>query len=336
MAIINLSQKDVVDSNNSFFKNNKILAADSVPATGSFTRGDIIINTNDTNSKHSMWVCTESGTPGSWTVLGPSGQLITVEDTITINEPVSEISLLGVGGIIEAFDKIDVYLNSTHLVKGLDYTINADGTKIVKTSGQWNETSEEAVFNLVLLKSVESIDPEDIVVTKNTKIVFASASVKFSEPKTEVDIPIKSYSPTTDSLLVFKNGLILNEGIEYQQSGSKIVCLNGEWNSSSLTNYEMTFVVLKEVVLYDESLLEMQLKTDPALNTEDKTVVGAINELKAQIDSLNEQVAILNNDLINMTQTVNSLNAQVASQAATIEEQRLQGIAAANSLLDEL
>lgn len=336
MAIINLSQKDVVDSNNSFFKNNKILAADSVPTTGSFTRGDIIINTNDTSNKHCMWVCTESGTPGSWTVLGPSGQLITVEDTVTVNSPVSEISLTGLGGIAQAFDKLDVYLNSTHLVKGLDYTINAAGTKITKTSGLWNETGEEAVFNLVLLKSVESIDPENIVIAKNTKIVFASESVRFNEPRTEIDIPVGTYSPSTDSLLVFKNGLILNEGVEYQQSGSKIICLNGEWNSSSVTDYEITFVVLKEVLLYDETLLEMQLKTDNALNTENKTIVGSINELKEQIDILNAQ-------LINMTNTVNELNAQVASQALVIESQneqlenqRLQSIAAVNSLIDEL
>ena len=137
--------------------------------------------------------------------------------------------------------------------------------------------------------------------------------------------------------MVFKNGMIMVEGIDYQVSNGNIISLVGLWNASSISDYEMYFVVLKEILLYDPSTMtEVQLKTDNALNTNAKTVTTAINELKTQIDTLNAQ-------LVNMTNQVATLTAQVDSQAVTIaeqldqlEEQRLQSIAAANSLLDEL
>lgn len=335
MATLNISQKNVADGKNTFFKGNRILMGNGIPTSGSYVRGDIIVNVNTDNDKRCMWICTESGTPGSWALMG--GSLISTEARIVVNEPVTEVPITGLGGVVEPGDKLDVFLNSVHLLEDEDYIISSDGSKISKAVGTWNITGDTAIFDFILVKQVEKVESENVVINSNqTKTAAVAGKAIVNGPQTQVAIPAIGFSKSTDSLLVFKNGVIMTEGIDYQISGGNIVSLTGTWNASNIAGYEMTFVALKEIVLYDSSIMDMQLKRDESLSTEAKTVVDAINELKAQID-------VLNADLLNMASTVNTLNAQVASQAAIIEEQnnlldsqRLQGIAAANSLLDEL
>lgn len=321
MTMLNLSQKIVTDDKNSFFRSNKIIIADSIPTSGSYMRGDLIVNSGDNNEVRCMWICTESGTPGKWSLIGSS--LITTEARVTVNNAVSDVPITGLGGIVEQGDKLDVFLNSVHLLEGVDYVISADGSKISKVSGMWNVTNETAVFDFVLFKQVEAVDGDEIVIqSTSTKTVAAVGKTSVIGPQTSVVIPSLGYNSSTDSLLVFKNGMIMIEGIDYQVSNGRIVTVAGPWNEANVNDYEMIFVVLKEIIMYDSSVIEMQTKQDGSLATDAKTIVGAINELKAQIDALNAE-------LINK-------NAIIQAQNDLLNEQRLQGIAAVNSLLDEL
>lgn len=328
MATLNISQKNVTDGKNTFFKGNRILIGNEIPTSGSYVRGDIVVNVNTDNDKHCMWICTESGTPGSWAAMG--GSLMSTEARIVVNEPVTEVPITGLGGVVESGDKLDVFLNSVHLLEDEDYIISSDGSKISKAVGTWNVTGDTAIFDFILVKQVEKVESENVIVNSNqTKTAAVSGKAIVNGPQTQVAIPAIGFNKSTDSLLVFKNGVIMTEGIDYQISGGNIINLTGTWNASNIADYEMTFVALKEIVLYDSSIMDMQLKRDDSLNTNAKTIVDAINELKAQIDALST-------DLINMSQTVAHQTEVIEEQNNLLNSQRLQGIAAANSLLDEL
>ena len=60
--------KFVLDNKNNFFTNNKLTIGTAQPTTGTYTAGDIVINKSP-NSTAYGWICTASGTPGSWKIL---------------------------------------------------------------------------------------------------------------------------------------------------------------------------------------------------------------------------------------------------------------------------
>ena len=45
-------------------------ASDISPTTGSWLKGDLIYNTNPTPGGYVGWICTASGTPGTWKGFG--------------------------------------------------------------------------------------------------------------------------------------------------------------------------------------------------------------------------------------------------------------------------
>ncbi len=77
-------QKVLTDRLNTYFTKNKITIGSSVPTTGSYVTGDIIISSSP-NTNAFGWICTSSGSPGSWKIL-KSGNDITkaeVEKVLT-------------------------------------------------------------------------------------------------------------------------------------------------------------------------------------------------------------------------------------------------------------
>ena len=60
--------KLVTDINNTYFTNNKVTVGTSAPTTGTYVAGDMVISSS-ANSNAFGWICTASGTPGSWKVL---------------------------------------------------------------------------------------------------------------------------------------------------------------------------------------------------------------------------------------------------------------------------
>lgn len=63
----------LVSANKSFyFQDNKIETGTSVPSSGDYKKGDIIINIGENSSQTPMWICTNSGNPGTWENIGES------------------------------------------------------------------------------------------------------------------------------------------------------------------------------------------------------------------------------------------------------------------------
>jgi hypothetical protein len=61
---------DLAVDGNIQFANKKFVTGTSIPATGSFTKGDICWNSNPTAENYVGWVCVEEGAPGVWLPFG--------------------------------------------------------------------------------------------------------------------------------------------------------------------------------------------------------------------------------------------------------------------------
>ena len=247
----------VSDRNNSFFTANNIKVGTEIPTSGTYSKGDIVVNIGNNTANEAMWICTEAGTPGTWEVVGAgtgggSGSIVAINDTLTVNSAVTEVSLGNLIGKISSSDKLIVHYNSTHLMEGIDYEVNSEGTRIVKlTKGSWNESGEQALFAFELFKNVESVNGNEIVI--DTKLTSIVNNMMVTAPTTEVEIGVEGFDKNSDTLLVFKNGVIMVEGVEYNVSedNTKITSINEVWNENNVEEYGITFVVFKEVVVYD-------------------------------------------------------------------------------------
>ena len=244
----------VSDRHNSFFTANNIRVGNQLPTEGNYVKGDIIVNIGESTATEAMWICVESGNPGVWEVVGAgagAGSFVSINDSVFVNEPVNEVSLAGLGVGVSSKDKLIVHHNSVHLMEGVDYEISKDGTKIVKlTEGNWNEDSEEnALFAFELFKGVESVEGDKIVV--DSKLTSITNHVILESGVSEVEIGINGFNAENDMMLVFKNGVNMVEGVDYEVQGGKIVSTGEVWNENGIEDYGMTFVVFKEVAEYN-------------------------------------------------------------------------------------
>lgn len=74
--------KFVLDNKNNFFTNNKLTIGTTQPTSGAYTAGDIVINKTPNSSAYG-WICTASGSPGSWKVLKSAADVSLTWDSIS-------------------------------------------------------------------------------------------------------------------------------------------------------------------------------------------------------------------------------------------------------------
>ena len=237
---------------NAFLKNNNIITGTAIPTEGNFKTGDIIVNVGPNSATEPMWICNEGGNPGIWGPVGVgSGSIVSINSSVLISEPTNEVSLASLGVGVSSKDKLLVHYNSTHLLEGVHFEISNDGSKIVKLGGgNWNPDGlENCIFALELFKGVESIDGDKIVV--DSKMTCKTNHVVIENACGEVEIGIEGFNAGNDMMLVFKNGVNMVEGVDYELQGSKIVSTGEVWNENGIEDYGMTFVVFKEVVEYN-------------------------------------------------------------------------------------
>lgn len=67
---------------NGYFDNNQIDIADSIPTTGTYKVGDIIIKSTQVAGTAIGWICVEAGTPGTWAEFGG---MLTDERELVVN-----------------------------------------------------------------------------------------------------------------------------------------------------------------------------------------------------------------------------------------------------------
>ena len=361
----NNSQRVITNKDNTFFTNNKIVTGTEKPTSGSFEKGDIVVNIGSNNSEEHMWVCVESGEPGTWEAVGSGtggSSLVSINESVFVNAAVNEVSLGKLVGIISEKDKLIVHFNSIHLMEGIDYRISDDGSKIIKlTNGYWNESNEpNSLFAFELLKNVSNgINNNDNGIF-DSKLTTKTNNVVLNGSTNEVEIGIPGYDKNNDMMMVFKNSTFMVEGVDYIISNNSKVITNpnGYWNESNISDYSITFVVFKEVVIYNSSdgitmgmlgtdvknafnnlndsittqnerlealeeggidLSNYQIKTDNSLNTSNKTIVGAINELFQNANNGKELIASAIGEPLDSSDTFSAMSNDINGLLSTFK-----------------
>ena len=260
MANLNLGKTKIIsDKNNTFFTNNKIMTGTEIPKTGEYVKGDMIVNIGPSSSTEPIWICNVSGSPGVWSVLGigtvggggsettiVSADVVCIQDIVTVNSAVTEVSLEGLGVAVTPNDKLLVHFNSVYLMEGVDYNIDYGSNKITVIGDvPWNESSiENSVFSLELFTNVEDTDGAVI----QARFENNQNIVRLQESTNEIEIGIDGFDKNNNLLLVFKNTLHIAEGKDYSISddSSKIVNLSPDdwaWNAGD----EFVFIILRVV-----------------------------------------------------------------------------------------
>lgn len=85
-----------------------------------------------------------------WKLLIPKPIATQLENTVTINQAQSQVSI-GITGFNPINDSLTVTQNTVKINKTIDYTISEDGLYIDKISGMWNSGTE---FSFTVLKNI--------------------------------------------------------------------------------------------------------------------------------------------------------------------------------------
>lgn len=56
----------ISDKLNTYFKDNKICIGETIPVSGEYKSGDLMIKSNPIANESIGWICTQDGTPGEW------------------------------------------------------------------------------------------------------------------------------------------------------------------------------------------------------------------------------------------------------------------------------
>lgn len=248
----NIRYKLVTDNQNTFFSNNKIIAAMNLPTEGNFIKGDVIVNIGETSNTEAMWVCIESGNPGVWEVVGAgakssggSGKLNTIKSRVVLNQESKNEILIGINGFNKATDMLMVFNNSRLMVEGIDYNINDDSTKIVAIGEAWNEElSSDYAFDFIVFKMFEELEEGEV--SSGNRITMLKNNVVVDSEVNEVEIGIEGFNKEYDALSVYKNSVYMMEGIDYEINvDSNKIILNEVCAVGSIFAFEVIKTVAK-------------------------------------------------------------------------------------------
>ena len=336
----NIRYKLVTDNQNTFFSNNKIIAAMNLPTEGNFIKGDVIVNIGETSNTEAMWVCIESGNPGVWEVVGAgakssggSGKLNTIKSRVVLNQESKNEILIGINGFNKATDMLMVFNNSRLMVEEIDYNINDDSTKIVAIGEAWNEElSSDYAFDFIVFKMFEELEEGEV--SFGNRIAMFKNNVVVDSEVNEVEIGIEGFNKEYDALSVYKNSVYMMEGIDYEINAysSKII-LNEVCAVGSIFAFEVIKTVAKinpDAVVGMEHLTEDVKEAIEAAGNIDLSGYATkeeLNELFQDVDSgktiiadaiddsnitkdstfaaMGEAIENINNNAINMTEQVN-------------------------------
>lgn len=85
----------ISDKINTYFKDNKICIGETIPVSGEYKSGDLMIKSNPVANESIGWICTQDGTPGEWIEInGGSNTDIDLSEYTLKSEVDSSIGIL--------------------------------------------------------------------------------------------------------------------------------------------------------------------------------------------------------------------------------------------------
>ena len=216
------SIKLISDKNNPYFKNNKLESGSSAPTTGTYSIGDMIINTNPSNGIYA-WVCSVAGTPGTWIALP------------TMNHTHNYAGSSSAGGVATSATKLATPVNIKlgNSTKTFDGTANVTWTlsDMGVTAGEHTHSSLMANYNATESPSVLPTTLADGELRFDSRIVKDTTDLFPHSNNANAMISINRFSGAYNSQLGFSG----NGNIYYRSSSAS----GTAWKQISMgnTNY---------------------------------------------------------------------------------------------------
>ena len=289
----------------SFFNNNRMGYANSIPTEGNYKVGDFIISSTQENGIFG-WVCTVAGNPGEWEVIGSglnngsstdepnNTKIVGYVNAVSFDDARSSVEI-GINGYKKGIDFLEVHYNGLLLAEGVHYNVSVDGKSIVAIDDIWNENADDTQQMIFRVLKSEGINVSEL---KNV--------VNIDSACYEVEMGIKGYNSAKDIIEVHLNGVLLIQDVDYEVSGGRIVKVdrNEAWNPYNVQGQKMFIKVMKNNAMATEP-------EDGSVSMD--KLSDDIREDLATIDGLVATVGMQNNTISNLNDRVAAIEEKIES-----------------------
>lgn len=182
---------------NTYFKNRKICVGSSIPVSGDYVPGDIVIKENPVAGESIGWICITGGSPGEWTeILGGGNTDIEIPDkSITevkladdVVNKINKVNDIGNKNQLQTVSKNDLVSAINEVFQsannGKDIIANAIGSPLVNSDtfsdmGSKIDTLTKTFQNNLSEKGIEVL-PTDKIPSLINKVVGVNTGKKFA------------------------------------------------------------------------------------------------------------------------------------------------------------
>ena len=283
----------------SFFNNNRMGYANSIPTEGNYKVGDFIISSTQENGIFG-WVCTVAGNPGEWEVIGSgmsdgSGmhdKIVGYMNAVSFSDARSSVEI-GINGYKKGIDFLEVHYNGLLLAEGVHYNVSEDGKSIMAIDDVWNENADDTQQMIFRVLKSEGINVKEL---KNT--------INIDSACYEVEMGIEGFNPEKDVVEVHLNGVLLVQGVDYEIVEGRIGKLDRSeaWNPYNVNGQKMFVKVFRN----NANLIE---PVEGSVTVE-KLAPELASDIAA-IDGLVTTVGMQNNTISNLNDRVSAIEEKI-------------------------
>ena len=280
----------------SFFINNRMGYANSIPTSGNYKVGDFIISSTQEDGIFG-WVCTVAGTPGEWEVIGSgmgnSGsvmhdKVVGYINAVSFSDARSSIEI-GINEYVKGKDFLEVHYNGLMLAEGVHYNVSEDGKSIIALDEVWNENADDTQQMIFRVIKSEGVNVKEL---KNT--------INIDSACYEVEMGIEGYSPERDVVEVHLNGVLLVQGVDYEIVEGRISKLDRSeaWNPYNVSGQKMfvrLFRNIANLIEPSDGSVTME-KLSPDVRSDVAAIDGLVSSMSIQnstISNLNDRVTAI-------------------------------------------
>ena len=285
----------------SFFNNNSMGYANSIPTEGNYKVGDFIISSTQENGIFG-WVCTVAGNPGEWEVIGSgmsdgSGmhdKIVGYVNAVSFSDARSSIEI-GINEYKKGIDFLEVHYNGLMLAEGVHYNVSEDGKSIIAIDDVWNENADDTQQMIFRVLKSEGVNVKEL---KNT--------INIDSACYEVEMGIEGFNPEIDVVEVHLNGVLLVQGVDYEIVEGRISKLDRSeaWNPYNVNGQKMFVKVFRN----NANLVEPEdgSVTVEKLAPELASDIAAIDGLVTTVDMQNNTISNLNDRVVAIEEKIES------------------------------
>ena len=298
----NIKNKLVSDKNNTFFSDNKIIVGTQIPTEGTYNRGDLVVNVGNDNDDKPIWICVEGGSPGVW---GPVVKEITMIDSSIIAD--------GSIGLIKLADDV-----KEAIIAAGNIDLSGYATKDFVNNAISN-------IDLSVYATKEEVDSVIDLVTEIDLSPYAT--------KEEVNNLLNNYATkqeVTDVLGIVGKIDLSPYATKTELNNAKNE-LNNAINNIDLSPYATKTELNNANNQLANDLALKQDKNDNNLQTNDKTIVGAINELFQSANNGKELIANAIGEPISDNDTFSAMSEKIDTLTTAFKSNLIECGVAVNS-----